>query len=115
MWRLSAGGDSVKIRGFWSDPEGLSIPEVLSLSFAALYITVTGVLLSRLLSGGLGPDALNFYETLTWTMLTVLGGWFGDRMVSRLGGSRLRRAQAGQAGSEDDAEGQPGGDYRGTI
>lgn len=80
----------MKIHGFWDDPEGLSFPEAISIVFTALYLTVTGVLLSRLLKNALTDQALDFYQILTWTMLTVLGGWFGDRMLSRFGNSNLR-------------------------
>lgn len=80
----------VRLRGFWNDVGGLSLPEALSIVFTALYLVVTGLLLARLLAGTLTDQALDFLELVSWPMLTVLGGWFGDRMLSRFGRGSLR-------------------------
>lgn len=120
----------MKLHGFWDDPEGLSFAEAISIVFTALYLTVTGLLLARLLGGNLTDQALDFFEILTWSMLTILGGWFGDRMLSRFGrgGLRSRYRPAywydywpatwpdGSSPAEPvDSEPQEGGDRRGTI
>jgi|GEM_PF-3841629 len=126
----------MKLHGFWNDPEGLSFPEAISIVFTALYLAVTGLLLGRLLAGALTDQALDFYQILTWAMLTILGGWFGDRMLSRFGGSSLKARPRTRywygaydypyygdayeeypaAGSEPvNSEPQEGGDRRGTI
>lgn len=120
----------MKLRGFWNDPEGLSFAEAISIVFTVLYLAVTALLLPRLLGGNLTDQALDFYEILTWPMLTVLGGWFGDRMLSRFGRGSLRShyrplyghdygpvasAENGPATEPIDSEPQEGGDRRGTI
>ncbi|AOQ24725.1 hypothetical protein MTAT_04760 [Moorella thermoacetica] len=78
------------LKGFWSDPDGLSIPDFLSLIFTLAYLIVTGIMVRRLVSNTLTDSAIDFYQIFTWNMLTVLGGWFGNQMISRLGGLQLR-------------------------
>lgn len=122
----------MRLRGFWNDPEGLSFAEAISIVFTALYLAVTGLLLARLLGGNLTDQALDFFEVLTWPMLTILGGWFGDRMLSRFGSRGLRSRyrppygygydygpmawpDSGAPSEPVDSEPQEGGDRRGTI
>lgn len=82
------------LKGFWSDPDGLSIPDLLSLVFTLAYLIVTGIMVRRLVGDTLTDNAIDFYQVFTWNMLTVLGGWFGNQMISRLGGFSLRSRRA---------------------
>jgi hypothetical protein len=98
------------MRGFWSDPEGLSITEVLSLAFAGAYFIVAGFMVRLLAAGLLTRDAVDFFEVFTWPVLVILGGYFGNKLLDRL--PSLRRTPPRLNGEDNEEEGR---DDRATI
>jgi len=83
------------MKGFWNDREGLSITDVLSLSFAAAYFAVATVMVNHLRAGTLTRDAVDFFEVFTWPILVILGGYFTNGIVARLPSLRRRPPNLG--------------------
>lgn len=98
------------MRGFWNDPEGLSITEVLSLAFTGAYFLVAAFMVRILASGSLTRDAVDFFEVFTWPVLVILGGYFGNKLLDKL--PSLRRIPPRLNNGNDEEEGR---DDRGTI
>ena len=64
---------------FFSFPDGFSIVDILALSFSTVYFAVV-------LVASFKPDTkyiLEIQSNMNLLMATILGGYFGDQMVSR--------------------------------
>lgn len=70
---------------FYNDDDGLSITDTLALFFSLVYLVIIAVMLYCLFKAHLTETHLDFLEITTWPVLTILGGYFGDRIVSNLG------------------------------
>lgn len=74
------------MRGFWNDPDGISITDFLALLFSAVYLCLIGLLVARMIGGVLVDQDVDFLQIVTWPVLTILGGYFGGQMLGRLQG-----------------------------
>lgn len=79
------------MRGFWNDPDGISITDFLALLFSAAYLGVLGLAVTRMIAGELADQDIDLLQVLTWPTLTILGGYFGGQMLGRLQGSLKRQ------------------------
>jgi hypothetical protein len=98
------------VRGFYNDDDGLSITETLALGFSGAYMLVVGVLLVVLAKGQLTDRHIDFLSVCSWPVLTILAGYFGDRVASRFGGVFAARGarRAGGLHTPDRDTGAPG-------
>ena len=91
------------MRCFLNDDDGLSITDTLAIFFALIYLVLIAVMLFLLTRNKLTDLHLDFLQISTWPVLTILGGYFGDRIFSNFGpvGSarRSRRMTAGSDGN----------------
>ena len=79
------------MRGFWNDPDGISITDFLALVFSAAYLSLIGLLVARMIGGVLADQDVDFLQIVTWPVLTILGGYFGGQMLGRLQGGLKRQ------------------------
>lgn len=79
-------GRGDNMRGFYNDDDGLSITETLALVFSGVYVLVVIVMLAALMRGRLADLHVDFLSVCSWPVLTILAGYFGDRVASRFGG-----------------------------
>jgi hypothetical protein len=73
------------MRGFYNDDDGLSITDTLALGFSGVYALVVVVLLVLLVKGQLAEIHVDFLSVCSWPVLSILAGYFGDRVASRFG------------------------------
>lgn len=97
---------------FINDNDGLSITETLALFFSFIYLIIIIVLLTLLLQNKLEQLHIEFLQACSWPIYTILGGYFGDRIVSKLGPVNLtrRRKVSGtndQKGENTDVSDEP--------
>lgn len=98
------------MRGFWNDPDGVSITDWLAAVFTMGYFAVAGIMAIKLYQGSLTDRAVDFFSVFSWPVMTILGGYFGDRIASRFGGkrqSKSRQLQAASASKGDDGSAYP--------
>lgn len=76
------------MRGFWNDPDGISITDFLALLFSTAYLALLGLLVYRMATDTLTTMDVDLLQIFTWTILTILGGYFGGQMLQRLGSTR---------------------------
>lgn len=65
--------------GFWSTADRFNIVDALSLFFSVMYAAIVASII-------LNPDKdnlLRLQDQMNMPMLVILGGYFGDQMVSR--------------------------------
>ncbi len=62
---------------FWSRPDGVSIVDVLALSFTLMY---GGIIAVALLSRD-HPTIVQIQSNMNLPISTILGGYFGDQIV----------------------------------
>ncbi len=109
------------MKGFWTDAEGLSITETLALCFTGIHLIVVTVLLVMLVKGHPAPMLADFLNACSWPILTVLAGYFGDKVAARFGGLRSGRmiappvlptpAQQAEMQATDDQKDDRGQEY----
>lgn len=78
-----------RLRGFWNDPEGVTVPEILELVVALTWAVAVGVELVQLIQGRLASVGVDLLTVISWTVLAVLGGG----IVQRFGFPRVRGPQ----------------------
>lgn len=73
-------------RGFWSTADTFNIIDALSLFFAIMYLIIVIAII-------LNPDKSNLLvlqDKMNIPMMTILGGYFGDQIATRVkGGNTL--------------------------
>lgn len=88
-----------KKRGsFWSLPDGFSILDALALSFSIIYFSIV-------ITALFNPEAENLLElqsNMNLLMSTILGGYFGDQIVSRVTQSKKEEKMMHSTNDEDD-------------
>ena len=62
---------------FWSRPDGVSIVDVLALSFTVMY---AGAIAMALLTPS-HPNIVQIQSNMNLPMSTILGGYFGDQII----------------------------------
>ena len=62
---------------FWSRPDGVSIVDVLALSFTLMY----GGIVAMALFVKDHPTIVQIQSNMTLPISTILGGYFGDQIV----------------------------------
>lgn len=62
---------------FWSRADGMSIIDLLALTFSTVYLFL---ILHALLFDG-GDTAIQLQGQMNFAISTILGGYFGDQMV----------------------------------
>jgi len=83
------------MKGFWNDAEGVSITDWLAAIFALGYFAIVGIMAVKLYQGTLTDRAVDFFSVFSWPVMTILGGYFGDRIASRFTGRRPTPAGPG--------------------
>lgn len=78
---------------FYNDDDGLSITDTLALFFSLIYLVIITVMLYCLFKNRLTDTHLDFMQITAWPVLTILGGYFGDRIVSNFGAVGSARKQ----------------------
>lgn len=80
-------------RCFLNDDDGLSITDTLAIFFSLIYLVIIAVMMYCLIENKLTENHLDFMQISTWPALTILGGYFGDRIFSNFGtlGRKQRR------------------------
>ncbi|MBX5464308.1 MAG: hypothetical protein IRZ26_01990 [Clostridia bacterium] len=63
-----------RIRGFWSDADGLSVADIVSLLVAVAFAVTVGADLTKLIRGTLAANDVDLLNVLVWPVLVVLGG-----------------------------------------
>lgn len=76
----------MKLRGFWNDPQGITVSETLELIVALMYLVGGSVELRQLILGKLTSTGVDLLTVLTWPVLAILGGG----IVQRFGWPRVR-------------------------
>jgi len=74
------------LKGFWNDPDGLSITDIISLTFITFYF----ILAIYLFHNGLTEREVDFFNVVTWNTLTILGGYFASGVVRIVKNTNLR-------------------------
>lgn len=72
------------LRGFWNDPDGISMSDFLALAFTASYMGLLGMTVTKLLRGTVTAEDIQLLQVVTWPVMTILGGYFGGEMLGRL-------------------------------
>ncbi len=88
------------MRGFWNDPEGISITDFLALSFSGVYVVLLALSTTKLLRGTLTAVDVSFLQVITWPSLTILGGYYGGEFINYLRSRPPNKAQTGTAAAE---------------
>lgn len=89
-----------KKESFWSKPDGMSIVDVLALSFSAVYLTVVTLGLTR-------PQYINATEiqsNMNMLMTTILGGYFGDQIVQHWKNGDIERVEAEKPKPQEESD-----------
>ena len=72
-------------RGFWSTADTFNIVDTLSIFFATMYLIIVVAII-------LNPDKPNLLllqDKMNIPMMTILGGYFGDQIATRMKGGNV--------------------------
>ncbi|MEG6521155.1 hypothetical protein [Desulfotomaculum sp. 1211_IL3151] len=87
------------MRGFWNDDDGMSITDSLAIWFSVGFGIVSAIFVYLLLNDKLTDRAVDFFTQFSWPIITILGGYYGDKIASQFGSaisSRRRQPQIPQ-------------------
>ncbi|MEG6521188.1 hypothetical protein [Desulfotomaculum sp. 1211_IL3151] len=92
------------MRGFWNDDDGMSITDSLAIWFSVGFGIVSAIFVYLLLTDKLTDRAVDFFTQFSWPVITILGGYYGDKIASQFGYaiSSRRRPQKLQHQSYQD-------------
>lgn len=71
------------IKGFWNDEDGFSITDCLAGIFTYGYFLISGIMVQKLVTDSLSNEDLAFFQYFSWPVMTILGGYFGDKIMER--------------------------------
>lgn len=79
------------MRGFWNDDDGMSITDSLAIWFSVGFGIVSIIFVYLLLNDKLTDRAVDFFTQFSWPVITILGGYYGDKIASQFGSAISRK------------------------
>lgn len=90
-----------RLRGFWSDADGLSVADIVSLLVAVAFAVTVGADLTKLIRGTLAANDVDLLNVLVWPVLVVLGGGAASMFLPSLRQPRMPGGYYGYGGYSD--------------